>query len=179
MRRDFAKRWDGRRGSRWSRVCCRPSSGGNGRTRQFLDRDDPRYRPGPLLIGTGGGRAVGRRLGVRISAARRTARVCIRGLRAFARSPRKFVADAERYLSHELGSAESASSNADVNGLPNVVPITFRVRKGSGFPHLNVVVPGMALWAMSGGPNTALNLTYRLDRKGVPVRYILTDVAAV
>jgi O-antigen biosynthesis protein len=36
----------------------------------------------------------------------------------------------------------------------------------------------MALWAMSGGPNTALNLTYRLAREGVRVRYVSTDVAA-
>jgi len=36
----------------------------------------------------------------------------------------------------------------------------------------------MALWAMSGGPNTAINLTFRLAREGVPVRYVSTDVSA-
>jgi len=70
------------------------------------------------------------------------------------------------------------AATADVHGLPNVVPINFRVRAANGPSRLNVLVPGMARWAMSGGPNTALNLTFRLAREGVPLRYISTDVAA-
>jgi WsaF, C-terminal domain/WsaF, N-terminal domain len=148
-----------------------------------LTREAPRYRPRDRRSEPGGVAEVmqataGSGLGARVSAARRAARVLIRALRAFARSPRSFLNDAERYLSQQGGSSESALHHADVNGLPNVVPITFRVRAGSGSPHLNVLVPGMALWAMSGGPNTALNLTYRLAREGVRVRYISTDVAA-
>src|SRR5439155_17289413 len=65
-----------------------------------------------------------------------------------------------------------------IGGLPNVVPITFRVRPASGAPWLNVLIPGMAHRAMSGGPNTALNLTFRLAREGIRVRYISTDIAA-
>jgi hypothetical protein len=91
------------------------------------------------------------------------------------RSPRAFIADVERYLIHEQKAAQLASP---VGGLPNVVPITFRVRPASGTPRLNVLIPGMALRAMSGGPNTALNLTFRLAREGIRVRYISTDIAA-
>jgi len=91
------------------------------------------------------------------------------------RSPRAFIADVERYLIHAQNAAQLA---LPVGGLPNVVPITFRVRPSSGAPRLNVLIPGMALRAMSGGPNTALNLTFRLAREGVRVRYISTDIAA-
>lgn len=61
--------------------------------------------------------------------------------------------------------------------LPFVVPLNLRVV--SGLPAtLNVLVPGMAMRSMSGGPNTVINLTYRLAQLGVPVRYLSTDVAA-
>ncbi len=106
----------------------------------------------------------------------RLARIGLRGVRAFARSPRTFLDDAERYLSHRLNPSDGVAGSLD--GLPSVVPINFRVRAVNGPPRLNVLVPGMALWAMSGGPNTALNLTFRLAREGVPLRYISTDVAA-
>jgi hypothetical protein len=104
-------------------------------------------------------------------------RVGARALRAFARSPRAFIEDAERYLSQRLEPTQGLPAQAGLQGLPNVVPINFRVRN-AGPPRLNVLVPGMALWAMSGGPNTALNLTLRVAREGVPLRYISTDVAA-
>ncbi len=39
-------------------------------------------------------------------------------------------------------------------------------------PTLNVLIPGMKMEAMSGGPNTALSLTYRLAKHGIPVRYL-------
>jgi hypothetical protein len=105
----------------------------------------------------------------------RLIRIAVGTVRALLRSPRTFVADLERYLLHAKNAAQLASP---VGGLPNVVPITFGVRPASGVPRLNVLIPGMALWAMSGGPNTALNLTLRLAREGVRVRYISTDVAA-
>ena len=43
-------------------------------------------------------------------------------------------------------------------------------------PRLNVLIPGLAMHCMSGGPNTALNLTYRMAAQGVPVRYIATGI---
>ena len=44
-----------------------------------------------------------------------------------------------------------------------------------GQPCLNVLVPGLAMKHMSGGPNTAVVLAYRLAELGVPVRLIGTD----
>src|SRR6266508_2448598 len=101
---------------------------------------------------------------VRDSRAVRLARVGVHAARAFARSPRAFLDDAERYLSHRLQPSQGVAATADVHGLPNVVPINFRVRAANGPSRLNVLVPGMARWEMSGGPNTALNMTFRLAR---------------
>jgi hypothetical protein len=61
------------------------------------------------------------------------------------------------------------------DSLPDVVPMNLRAVAGKP-PRLNVLIPGLVLRAMSGGPNTAINLTYRLARHGIPVRYISTDV---
>jgi O-antigen biosynthesis protein len=97
-----------------------------------------------------------------------------------ARSGGGFVAEAERYASSRGGPPMQATK-APVritDSLPSVAPVNFEVDERPGRePFLNVMIPGMALWAMSGGPNTALNLTLRLAHAGVPVRYISTDVA--
>ena len=61
-----------------------------------------------------------------------------------------------------------------LDSLPNVVPMNLTVQPAE--PRLNVLIPGMAMRAMSGGPNTALNLTYRMAEAGVPLRYISTDI---
>jgi len=64
-----------------------------------------------------------------------------------------------------------------VNGLPNVCPLNLGIDPAlDGSPRLNVLIPGMAMRAMSGGPNTAINLTYRMAQRGVPVRFISTDI---
>jgi hypothetical protein len=42
----------------------------------------------------------------------------------------------------------------------------------SATPTLNVLLPGLCMRGMSGGPNTILNLTYRMAAQGVPVRYL-------
>jgi hypothetical protein len=60
-----------------------------------------------------------------------------------------------------------------VEHLPDVEPLNLKVE--SVAPRLNVLVPGMAMRHMSGGPNTALNLTYRMAKAGVPLRYISTN----
>lgn len=113
-------------------------------------------------------------VGVTDAGVGRLVRIGVGTLRTLLRSPRTFVADVEQYL----GAKDAAQLASPIGGLPNVVPITFRVRPASGAPRLNVLIPGMALRAMSGGPNTALNLTFRLAREGVRVRYISTDIAA-
>lgn len=61
--------------------------------------------------------------------------------------------------------------------LPFAVPLNLKVDARLR-PTLNVLVPGMAMRSMSGGPNTVINLTYRLAKMGVPVRYFSTDVPA-
>ena len=97
-----------------------------------------------------------------------------------ARSKGGLIAEAERYASGDGGPRLQASKAAvPVTGsLPSVVPVNFEGEARPGRePFLNVMIPGMALWAMSGGPNTVLNLTLRLARAGVPIRYISTDVA--
>jgi hypothetical protein len=63
--------------------------------------------------------------------------------------------------------------------LPNVAPLNFTTVSGlSSRPTLNVLIPGMSMQHMSGGPNTAINLAYRLAATGIPVRFISTDVPA-
>lgn len=97
-----------------------------------------------------------------------------------ARSGGGLVAEVERYASSRGGPSMQATKEPVLvtSSLPSVVPVNFVVEERPGRePFLNVMIPGMALWAMSGGPNTALNLTFRLAREGVPVRYISTDVA--
>ena len=44
-------------------------------------------------------------------------------------------------------------------------------------PRLNVLVPGLAMRHLSGGPNTALEIAGRLALSGVRVRLISTDAA--
>ncbi len=61
--------------------------------------------------------------------------------------------------------------------LPWFAPLAVRVDPDlAARPHLNVLVPGLAMKHMSGGPNTAVNLAYRLALMGVPVRFVSTDV---
>lgn len=58
---------------------------------------------------------------------------------------------------------------------PGIPPLNIEAKPGEA-RKLNVLIPGLQIWAMSGGPNTAINLTLRLAREGIPVRYISTDV---
>ena len=62
--------------------------------------------------------------------------------------------------------------------LPNVAPLNLIINSDlKDKPTLNVLIPGMSMQYMSGGPNTAINLTYRLAAQGVPVRFISTDTS--
>ncbi len=54
-------------------------------------------------------------------------------------------------------------------------PLNVDIRPSTEMPwHLNVLLSWIRLASMSGGPNTAIHLTYRLARAGIPVRYIST-----
>jgi hypothetical protein len=58
--------------------------------------------------------------------------------------------------------------------LPNINLLRQRLGSLPGEPHLNVLIPGLARRFMSGGPNTAIHLSLRLARGGLPVRYVST-----
>ncbi len=62
------------------------------------------------------------------------------------------------------------------NLLPWFSPLNLELDSSlSNTPYLNVLVPGLAMKHMSGGPNTALNLAGRLAGIGVPVRFCSTN----
>lgn len=66
-----------------------------------------------------------------------------------------------------------------LHGLPSIVPLNIAVDPAlARWPTLNVMLPGVALRAMSGGPNTLIQITHRLADRGVRVRYISTDTPA-
>lgn len=63
------------------------------------------------------------------------------------------------------------------NELPYIAPLVIRTDPTlASRPRLNVLIPGMALRKMSGGPNTAINLVVRVASYGVPLRFISTDI---
>ena len=62
--------------------------------------------------------------------------------------------------------------------LPWFTPLTLRVSDAlATAPRLNVLLPGLAMKHMSGGPNTAIALACALSANGVAVRFMSTDAA--
>lgn len=99
-------------------------------------------------------------------------------LRSFRRSPRAFTAKVrDAALRMEIeddllpGSAAATPVRDDLPGLA-----WRNTRASSGESVLDVLIPGLQMKHLSGGPNTALNLTYRLAAAGVPVRFVSTDL---
>lgn len=87
-------------------------------------------------------------------------------LRLFA-DPGAVLSDVERYI---LRSHHPYRQ-------PAFSPLNLKTDPSLSTPaNLNVLLPGLAMRAMSGGPNTVINLTYRLAARGVPVRYIATEL---
>jgi O-antigen biosynthesis protein len=117
--------------------------------------------------------------GARLGSAFATTRLLARRLELLARAggravrnPSVFFGELDGYLRRRGAGPDSVvAPSAD---LPNVVPLSVEL-DASQPPRLNVLLPGLSLDAMSGGPNTAINLTYRLAAAGVPVRYVSTD----
>jgi hypothetical protein len=60
--------------------------------------------------------------------------------------------------------------------LPMADPLHLVVDPALRTPTLNVLLPGIAMASMSGGPNTIFNLCYRMAARGVPVRFVSTGV---
>jgi hypothetical protein len=55
--------------------------------------------------------------------------------------------------------------------IPHIVPAHVSVQPAlARKPRLNVALPSLQMQYMSGGPNTVLNLAYRLAAEGIPVR---------
>lgn len=98
----------------------------------------------------------------------------------FLKSPRGLISDVEKYLGKRtLSPAEAGLDRRHTvvvpADLPQFVPLNLHPRDNLA-PRLNVLIPGLTLRTMSGGPNTAVNLTYRLAQAGVPLRYISSDI---
>ena len=104
--------------------------------------------------------------------ARRVGRVAAHVLR----HPAQVLRKAEAHLAASNGhTADPYTRYRD--GLPSIAPLNLRVDPAlSRAPRLNVLLPGMALKAMSGGPNTLVNLVCRMAHIGVPLRFVSTDI---
>ena len=64
----------------------------------------------------------------------------------------------------------------EIGILPWFNPLNVRVAAAlANRPTLNVILPGLAMKHMSGGPNTAVNIACRLAARGVPVRLVSAD----
>ncbi len=101
------------------------------------------------------------------------------GLRQLLRSPTTLLSDVEHYLSrskHQPRQWQTGTGGriAVENRLQDVWPLNVDVRPNLS-PTLNVLLPSLQKRDLTGGPNTALNLTARLAARGVPVRYLVTD----
>jgi len=92
-----------------------------------------------------------------------------------ARSPKRFIADVDNYMRRRgITNTSMFADDTSIANLPSIVPLNIRI--DDSLPaRLNVILPGLSMKSMSGGPNTAINLTYRLAKAGVPLRYISCD----
>jgi hypothetical protein len=89
-------------------------------------------------------------------------------LRLLRRDPAKFAANLLQYTNP----AAFEEKLLDVHA-PQ--PLHARIdRAEADRPALNLLQPSVAPTAMTGGPNTAVNLAYWLARQGVPVRIVTT-----
>jgi hypothetical protein len=118
-----------------------------------------------------------------VAAVRRTspaaeARTAVSIVRALWRSPLESLAKAREFADRQQFELEVATGTAAPAPVYDDLPgIAWRnVKLGAADPSLDVFVPGLQLRHLSGGPNTALNLTYRLAAAGVPVRFVSTDL---
>ena len=72
---------------------------------------------------------------------------------------------------------EAANYVPPVGLLPGCNPLSIRLaRELADRPALNVLVPALGMKNMTGGPNTAVNLAYRLAALGVPIRLVSADM---
>jgi O-antigen biosynthesis protein len=94
--------------------------------------------------------------------------------RQFARAPRRSLHKTRDHLAAVSAAIENELASPVAEHLPNVVYPNVRLARQD--PVLDVLLPGIQLKHMSGGPNTAANLTYRLAQLDVPIRYVSADL---
>ncbi|MDG2528795.1 glycosyltransferase [Caulobacter endophyticus] len=72
------------------------------------------------------------------------------------------------------------SDSVDYKPFSPAVPLSVVVRPElSDQPMINVLLPAVRMASMSGGPNTVLNLAYRLAKVGFGIRIIATDIPLI
>lgn len=65
----------------------------------------------------------------------------------------------------------------DTARLSPAIPLNFQIQPSlAALPTVNLLLPAVRMVSMSGGPNTALNVGYRLAAQGFAVRIFSTDV---
>ena len=94
------------------------------------------------------------------------------------RSPRRFARRLRTAADLERSEGTPATRWAGPVEVPEDLPgLAWRTTSlEPAEPALDVLIPGLQARHLSGGPNTALNLTYRLAGRGVPVRFVSTDL---
>jgi len=105
---------------------------------------------------------------------------------AFLKHPRSFMRGLINLINNGLAGIQSntrapVDQLVDVSdSLPEAEAINFRVSNHGSLsePFLNVLLPFIHTSFMTGGHNNAFNLTLRLAREGIPVRYIATLMEA-
>jgi hypothetical protein len=93
------------------------------------------------------------------------------------KSPKGLWDDVARFVSRRTLSGQSRAQLPAPDRHPQCRPLAVRVVEGRP-PVLNVLLPSLQPQHLSGGPNTALNLAARLAERGVPVRFLSTDLPA-
>ena len=123
----------------------------------------------------------------------RAFRILALGLGYFIHSPIKFINSLEvistqhfkiknNYMKNPAQIASLKSTTEAIvipqpppKNLPSVVPLNLAIDETKNSkPYLNVLIPGMRIENMSGGPNTAINFACRMGYLGVPIRFIST-----
>jgi glycosyltransferase involved in cell wall biosynthesis len=81
-----------------------------------------------------------------------------------------------RHANHLEHVAAQGSYRPPDGLIPWFSPVSFELdRSLAKQPRLNVLIPGLGLRHLTGGPNTAIQLGYRLAATGIGVRFIATD----
>jgi len=95
------------------------------------------------------------------------------------RSPKISIGDVKRYAVKanvvQAGTAEAAAVMWKEYPGPEVLNLQAAPTLTS-IPHFNVLLPAVGVKYMSGGPNTAVSLAYRMATKGIPIRFVSTGL---